>query len=75
MTYLDVAYRYGNAPTEKEIRAVDGMREVYGVLLIRFDEKERTVRIRFDASRLKEDGITSLLRRAGVDIREKLVLA
>ena len=75
MTYLDVAYRYGNSPTEKKIRAVDGIREVYGVLMIQFDEKERTVKVRFDASRLKEDAIASLLRRAGVDIRERLVLA
>jgi hypothetical protein len=75
MTYLDVAYRYTTAPTEKEIRAIDSIREVYGVLLIRFDEKERTVRVRFDASRLKEDAIASLLRRAGLDIGEKLVLA
>jgi len=75
MTYLDVIFRYGNAPAEKEVRAVDSLREVYGILLIQFDEKDRTVKIRFDASRLKEDGVASLLRRAGVDVREKLVLA
>jgi hypothetical protein len=31
--------------------------------------------VEFDASRLKEPTIAALLRGAGVDIREKLVLA
>jgi hypothetical protein len=74
MTYLDVAYRYGNTPTENQLRAVDGMREVYGVLQVQFDEKERTVRVRFDASRLKEEMIAGLLRRAGIELTNKLAL-
>ncbi len=57
MTYLDVAYRYGAIPGEREMRAIDGVREVYGVRGIEFNEKERTVRVGFDASRLKEDEI------------------
>jgi len=75
MTYLDVAYRYGAIPGEREMRAIDGVREVYGVRGIEFNEKERTVRVGFDASRLKEDAIAKLLRQAGIDLREKLALA
>lgn len=75
MTYLDVVYRYGATPGEREMRAIDGMREVYGVRGIAFNEKERSVRVEFDASRLKEDAIARLLRQAGVDVREKLALA
>jgi hypothetical protein len=75
MTYLDVAYRYGANPGEREMRAIDGVREVYGVRGIEFNEKERTVRVGFDASRLKEDAIAKLLRQAGIDLREKLALA
>jgi len=75
MTYLDVAYRYGATPGEREMRAIDGVREVYGVLKITFDEKERVVRVLFDASRLKDDGVAKLLRQAGIDLREKLALA
>jgi hypothetical protein len=74
MTYLDVAYRYGLTPGEREMRAIDGMREVYGVLRVRFEEKEKTVRVQFDASRLKEDGVARLLRLAGIDVKEKLAL-
>jgi hypothetical protein len=72
---MEVAYRYGTAPGEAEMRALDNAREVYGVRGIRFNDKERTVRVEFDASRFKEPIIAALLRQAGVDILERLVLA
>ena len=75
MTQLEVAYRYGTAPGEPEMRALNNLREVYGVRRITFDEKEKTLRVEFDASRLKEPVIAGLLRRAGVDLRERLALA
>jgi hypothetical protein len=75
MTYLDVVYRYGLTPGEREMRAIDGMREVYGVRRVDFNEKDKTVRVEFDASRLKDDGVARLLRLAGIDVKEKLALA
>jgi hypothetical protein len=75
MTQLEVAYRYGATPGEAEMRAVDSVREVYGVRRITFNPKERTVRVEFDASRLKEPMIAALLRGAGIDLQERLVLA
>ncbi len=75
MTYLDVVFRYGSAPGEQALRAIDGMREVYGVRRVQFNERKRTVRVEFDASRLKTDSIARLLRQAGVDVREPLALA
>ena len=60
---------------EAEMRALDNVREVYGVRGIRFNKKDRSVRVEFDASRFKEPVIAALLRQAGVDIQEKLVLA
>ncbi len=75
MTYLDVAFSYGAAPGENELRAIDGMREVYGIRGVEFNEKNRTVRVGFDASRLKTDAVARLLRQAGIDIKEKLMLA
>ncbi|HYU46721.1 MAG TPA: hypothetical protein VEK84_11175 [Terriglobales bacterium] len=75
MTYLEVAYRYRIPPGEKELRAIDSVREVYGIQRIQFNEKERTVRVLFDASRMKEDAVARLLRQAGLDVQEKLVLA
>ena len=75
MTYLDVVFRYATAPGETELRAIDGMREVYGVRRVNFNSQERTVRVEFDASRLKADAVSRLLRQAGVDVRERLELA
>jgi hypothetical protein len=75
MTYLDVVFRYGAVPGENELRAIDGMREVYGVRRVQFNEREHTVRVEFDASRLKTEAVARLLRQAGVDVREPLALA
>jgi hypothetical protein len=75
MTQMEVAYRYDSAPGEPEMRALDGVREVYGIRRIQFNSKERIVRVEFDASRFKEPVIAGLLRKAGLDIQEKLVLA
>jgi hypothetical protein len=75
MTYLDVVFQYGASPGESALRAIDGMREVYGVRRVQFNEKERTVRVEFDASRLKAEGVAKLLRQAGIDVREPVVLA
>jgi len=75
MTLLEVAYRYADPPTEGTMRAIDSVREVYGVRRIAFDAKDRIVRIEFDASRFKEPVVAALLRQAGVQLLEKLVLA
>jgi hypothetical protein len=75
MTYLEVVFRYGAVPGETELRAIDGMREVYGVRQVQFNERDRTVRVEFDASRLKAEAVAWLLRQAGVDVRERLTLA
>jgi hypothetical protein len=75
MTYLEAAYRYQTPPGEAELRAIDSVREVYGIQRIQFDEKQRTVRVRFDASRLKGEAVARMLRQAGVDVQEQLALA
>jgi hypothetical protein len=74
MTPTDVVFRYGSTPGEREVRALDSVREVYGIRRISFDEKQRTVRVEYDASRLKEDVVGSLLRRAGLDVRDRVQL-
>ncbi len=75
MTYLDVVFRYGAVPGEAALKAIDGMREVYGIRKVKFNEAGRTVRVEYDASRLKTDAVARLLRQAGVDVREQLALA
>jgi hypothetical protein len=75
MTYLDVVYNFGSQPTESALRAIDTMREVYGVRSVRFNEKDRTVRVEFDASRMNQDAVVKMLRQAGIDLLEQVILA
>ena len=75
MTYLELVFNYGAIPGENEMRAIDSMREVYGIRQVRFNAKMRTVRVEFDASRLKQNAVAKLLRDAGIDVREPVVLA
>jgi hypothetical protein len=75
MTYLDVAFNYGALPGENELRAIDSMREVYGIRRVQFNAKEHTVTVEYDASRLKHDTVAKLLRQAGIDVREPVALA
>ena len=75
MTLLDVVFKYGTPPGEKETMALNNAREVYGVRKISFDKKESVIRVEFDATRMNEDTVAALLRRAGIDLKEKLQLA
>jgi hypothetical protein len=75
MTTMEVSYRYANTPSEAVMRAIDNMREVYGIRKVGFKEKDRIVRIEYDASRFKEPVVVRLLRGAGLDVQEKMVLA
>jgi len=74
MTALDVCFRYGLPPGEREVRALNAVRDVYGIRRIGFNEPERTVTVEYDASRLNEAAVAALLRGAGLDLREKVQL-
>jgi len=74
MTLLDVVFRYGRQPGEKEMWALNNAWEVYGVRKIKFNEKEHTIRVEFDATRLNDGEVAAILRRAGIDLREKVQL-
>ena len=39
MTYLEGTFRYQTPPGEAELRAIDSVREVYGIQRIQFNEK------------------------------------
>jgi hypothetical protein len=74
MTLMDVAFRYGAQPGETQMRAIGSVREVYGIRRIAFNEKERTLRVEYDASHLSESVVASLVRSAGIDLLEKVAL-
>jgi hypothetical protein len=74
MTLLDVIFKYGTPPGEREMAALNNAWEVYGVRKIKFDEKEHTIRVEYDATRLTEGEIAAILRRAGIDLRGRVQL-
>jgi hypothetical protein len=74
MTAVDVMFRYGMPPGEKEMSALGKVYDVYGIRRMQFDEGERTIRVEYDATRLNESSVEKLLRSAGVDVRERLAL-
>jgi hypothetical protein len=74
MTAVDVCFKYGTPPSELEAQALNSAREIYGIRKITFDEKDRTVRVEYDATRFDETTVANLLRRAGLDLKEKVEL-
>ena len=74
MTTVDVVYRYGLRPSEATVLALARVREVYGVRAVDLREREGTVRVEYDSTRLTEQIIHQLLRRSGLDVREKVTL-
>jgi hypothetical protein len=75
MTAIEVAFKFGRKPGTAELRALDSVREVYGIRKIWFNEAEHIIRIEYDRTRLNDDTVAKLLRQAGWDLTEKLVLA
>ncbi len=71
MTPLNRPFPYQWAPSERAIRALDQVREVYGVRRIWFDKNARAIQVEYDASRLRADDVAALLREAGVALRER----
>jgi hypothetical protein len=74
MTLLDVVFKYGMPPGEREMMALNSAWEIYGVRKIKFNEQERTIRVEYDATRLNDGEIAAILLRAGIDLREKIQL-
>ncbi len=74
MTAVDVVFHYGLTPGEWTMRALDNLREVYGIRRLQFNEQDRTLRVEYDATRLTEETVAALLRRSGLDLKDKLHL-
>src|SRR6516162_1453841 len=71
MTTVEILFRYGMPPDEKQMAALGLTSDVYGIRRILFNELERTIRVEYDATRLNEASVEKLLRSAGFDIRER----
>jgi hypothetical protein len=68
MTSLEIVFPYEGCIGERESRAAAAIRDVYGIWGLRFNEKERSITVDYDASRLTPANIAFLLRNAGVRV-------
>lgn len=70
MTQLDVTYHLAAPPREASALALNSLREVYGIRRVALHERDRTIQIEYDATRLTDALIRQLLRRAGLELAE-----
>ncbi len=75
MVAVEAVFRYLNVPDESEMLAISKVREVYGIRRIGFDEKERTVTVEYDSTRLRLSDIARLLRHAGLAMQQAAAAA
>jgi hypothetical protein len=67
MTTVEIVFSCTGHPSESAMRAVNAVREVYGIRRILFDEKAATVRVEYDATRMNSEQVRGLLRGAGLN--------
>ncbi|MGC9293036.1 MAG: heavy-metal-associated domain-containing protein [Acidobacteriaceae bacterium] len=74
MTTVELLYRYAQHPAENVLRALDSLREVYGIRSVHLDRSAKTVRVEYDATRLTAPTLHQLLRRTGLMVEEEVPL-
>ncbi len=75
MTTVDLVLRYATPPTEAVTFALAKSREVYGIRRLCFDRDAHTLRVEYDATRLNTAAVIQLVRSAGLQVIEEVVLA
>ncbi len=74
MTFCEVAFRYQNLLTEKQLTALDALKgRLYG--LRRIEVTEHLIRVEYDASRVTVKDVEAALRGSGVAVVEQIVAA
>lgn len=68
MTSMDVSYTFTGGLTPEQIRALAGLRDVYGIRALRLDEERGRIAIEYDATRLDEPRVKALVLGCAVEI-------
>lgn len=71
MTTVDVTYHFAAPPRESSVLALASLREVYGIRQMHVDERAQLIRMEYDATRLSDQILRQLLRRAGIELDEQ----
>ncbi len=67
MTAMDITLHYLTPVGQRQLRAMDSVREVYGIRRLSLDEIRHSILVEYDSSRLHPEDVRALLRSAGVD--------
>ena len=70
MTFLTALFPYEGPLHEREMRALDDVRDVYGIRILSIDEKKQRILVEYDASRLLQGDILFMLRNAGIRVQD-----
>ena len=72
MTLIERTYLCDCLPRESSLRALDDVRDVYGIRRISFNDIACSIRVEYDKSRLTEYDVAALLRDAGVALHNSV---
>jgi hypothetical protein len=72
MTFLEAVFAYEPPIGERELTALNHVRDVYGIRLVKFNQGTNSVTIEYDASRLTKSDLEFMLRNAGIRLRHSL---
>jgi hypothetical protein len=75
MTTVEILYRYSTPPTESVTVALASTKDVYGIRRLTFHRAANTLRVEYDATRLNTAAVTQLIRQAGLDVEEVLLVS
>jgi len=67
MTLMDITLHYLAPVGPRQLRAMDSVREVYGIRRLSLDEIRHSILVEYDGSRLHPEDVRALLRSAGLD--------
>ena len=70
MTFLTALFPYKGPLHEREMRALDDVRDVYGIRIVSIDEGKQRILVEYDASRLLQSDILFMLRSAGIRLED-----
>ena len=72
MTAMDVTYSFEGPLDERQIQALAGHSDVYGIRKLSIDEDASTLAIEYDATRMNEARVAALVRACTVRLRPAL---
>lgn len=72
MTATEVSFHFAGMIEPGQMRTLSNLFSIYGIRRLELDESAHSVTIEYDATRLNNNAVAALLRRAGVALTAKI---